>query len=308
MKTVTGEMTRRQIQRLPRQGECVGVEKRIAFVTDSTAGLTKEQIERHNITVVPLSVIFGDKAYREGVDLTTDEFYPMLSTSKSLPTTSQPPVGEFVEAFEHLLTNHDAVMCLLLSAHLSGTLQSATAAAEMVGGDIYVVDSGISSYGIEGPLLDGIELFHGGGTPEEIVELWQKELAGQRAFFLVDTLEQLHRGGRIGGAAAVFGALLQIKPILTIRDGKIDLYDKVRTHRRALERILSEFHADAEKDVPLQVGVVHSQRLDDALKLRDELAAQYPIHRFDVAELSPVVGTHTGAGLLALIYYPRALS
>ena len=280
---------------------------KIAFVTDSTAYLTQAQIDEHQITVVPLSVIFGEQAYREGVDLTADEFYPMLAASKTLPTTSQPPVGEFAAAFERLLNDHDTVMCLLLSENLSGTVRSAQTAAQMVSGNIHVVDSRISSYGIAGPLLDGIELATRGGTPEEILALWEQELSTQKAFFLVDTLEQLHRGGRIGGAAAVFGALLQIKPILTIRDGRIDLYEKVRTHRRALERLWAELDADAKDGQPLQLGVVHSQRLEDALKLRDEVVAKYPNVRADVAELGPVVGAHTGAGLLAFIYYPRVL-
>lgn len=280
---------------------------KIAFVTDSTAYLTQQQIDQHQITVVPLSVIFGDKAYREGVDVTTDDFYTMLAASKTLPTTSQPPVGEFAEAFERLLKDHDTVMCLLLSDHLSGTVRSAQTAAQMISGNIYVVDSRIASYGIAGPLLDGLELAERGGTAEEILELWEQELSAQKAFFLVNSLEQLHRGGRIGGAAAVFGALLQIKPILTMRDGRIDLYEKVRTHRRAMERMLSELDADAKDGRPLQLGVVHSQRLEDALKLRDELVAKYPNVRAEVAELGPVVGAHTGAGVLAFIYYPRVL-
>lgn len=281
--------------------------RKIAFVTDSTAYLTAEQIEQHNITVVPLSVIFGDQVYREGFELTANQFYPMLSSIKTLPTTSQPPVGEFVEVFERLKSEYDTIMCLLLSDKLSGTYRSALTAAQMVEGNIHVVDSGIASYGIAGPLLDGVELAAQGGSPEEILELWDAELKSQRALFVVDTLEQLHRGGRIGGAAAVFGALLQIKPILTIEDGRIALFEKVRTHRRAMERILSEFDATAGQGTPLQLGVVHSHRLEDALKLRDDLVAKYPNTRADVAELGPVIGAHTGAGVLALIYYPRRL-
>lgn len=281
--------------------------QKIAFVTDSTAYLTHEQIQKHNITVVPLSVIFGDRAYREGFDITTDEFYPRLAASKTLPTTSQPPVGEFADAFEKLLKDHDTVMALLLSDKLSGTYRSAQTAAQMVGGDIRVVDSGIASYGIAGPLLDGVELAAQGGSAEEVMQLWDTELKSGRALFVVDTLEQLHRGGRIGGAAAAFGALLQIKPILTIDDGRIALYDKVRTHRRAMERILSEFDAAASGGERLQVGVVHSQRTEDAIRLRDDLVARYPNIRTDISELGPVIGTHTGAGVLALIYYPRLL-
>lgn len=279
---------------------------KIAFVTDSTAYLSEETIREHNISVVPLSVVFEGNVYREGVDLSAEEFYRRLVSSKSFPTTSQPPVGEFAEVFERLLADHDTVMCLLLSSKLSGTVASAEAAAQMVGGAIHVVDSRISSYGIAGPLLDGVQLANEGGTPDDVLALWDKELASARALFVVDTLEMLHRGGRIGGAAAAFGALLQIKPILTINDGRIDLFEKVRTHRRAMERMLAEFDADASTGKHLKVGVVHAQRYNDAIALRDELQAKYPNIETDISELGPVVGTHSGPGLLALVYYERA--
>jgi DegV family protein with EDD domain len=278
--------------------------KKIAFVTDSTAYLTPEQKEKYNITVVPLSVIFEGKAYREGEDLGTAEFYDRMAASKTLPTTSQPPVGEFVAAFERLLKDHDTVMCLLLSGQLSGTVRSAETAASMVDGNVIVVDSRIASYGIAGPLLDGAELARRGGTPEEIVALWQRAIENTTARFVLDTLDNLHKGGRIGGAAAVFGALLQIKPILTIRDGRVELFEKVRTHKRAMERILNEFHEVASQGTPLRVGVVHAQREADAIALKNQLVEQHPNIYAEVAELGPVIGVHTGPGLLALIYYP----
>lgn len=278
---------------------------KIAFVTDSTAYLSKERIEQNDITVVPLSVIFDDQVYREGVDIGSEAFYHRLQTSKGFPTTSQPPVGEFAEVFTKLLETHDAVMCLLLSSKLSGTVQSAETAAGMVEGQVHVVDSRIASYGIAGPLLDGVACARAGGTPEQILALWERELSSTRAFFVVDTLEMLHRGGRIGGAAAVFGALLQIKPILTIDDGRIDLFEKVRTHKRAMERMLTEFDADAKKGVPLKVGVVHAQRYEDAVALSEQLKTAYPNIETDISELGPVVGAHTGPGLLALVYYER---
>jgi DegV family protein with EDD domain len=277
---------------------------KIAFVTDSTAYLTPEQIDKYNITVVPLSVIFDNTAYREGVDLSSEEFYRMLKEAKSLPSTSQPPVGEFAAAFERLLQDHDTVMCLLLSGQLSGTMRSAETAAQMVGGNIIVVDSKIASYGIAGPLMDGAEVAARGGSPEDVLRVWNNAIANMKSLFVIDTLEYLHKGGRIGGAAAVFGALLQIKPILTVRDGRIELFEKVRTHKRAIERMLAEFHETAKQGTPLRVGVVHSRREADALELKEQLVAEYPHIHAEVSELGPVIGTHTGPGVLALLYYP----
>ncbi|WP_067934772.1 DegV family protein [Alicyclobacillus kakegawensis] len=280
----------------------------IAFVTDSTAYLTPEQANEYGIEVVPLSVLFGSETFREGVDLTAEEFYARLAEADKLPTTSQPTPGEFAKVFERLLKDHDSVLCLLLSSGLSGTTQSAEIAAKQVGGDVTVVDSRIASYGIAGPLLDGAALARQGGSKEDVLNLWRRELEEMHAYFVIDTLEYLHKGGRIGGASAVFGALLQIKPILTINDGRIDLFEKVRTHRRAMERMLARFDEDARDGRPLQVGVVHSRRLEDAERLRQDLLARYPNIQADISELGPVIGTHTGPGVLALVYYPRLSS
>lgn len=277
----------------------------IAFVTDSTANLTAEQAKQFNIHVVPLSVIFGDEVYREDIDMTVDVFYRRLANTKVFPTTSQPSVGAFVEVFENLLQTHDTVMCLLLSSALSGTWNAARTAAGMVDGHVVVVDSAIASYGIAGPLMDGVVLARQGANPDEVLVHWENALQTQRAYFVVDTLELLHRGGRIGGAAAVFGALLQIKPILTIEQGKVEVFEKVRTHRRAMERMLAVFDEAANSGVPLQVGVVHSRREADALQLKADLCAKYPQIRADVSELGPVIGSHTGPGVLALLYYRR---
>ncbi|QQE78124.1 DegV family protein [Alicyclobacillus sp. SO9] len=282
--------------------------QKISFVTDSTANLTQSQAEEYDIKVVPLSVIFGSEAYREGTEISAEEFYQRLPKEKQLPTTSQPPVGEFAKVFEELLETSDHVVCLMLSSKLSGTYQSAKTAAEMVSGNrITVVDSGIASYGIAGPLMDGVKLARSGGTVEEIVAMWEEELAGQRAFFVVDTLEYLHKGGRIGGAAAVFGALLQIKPILTVIDGRIDLFEKVRTHRRAMERVRQLLHNDAASGDPINLCVVHSGRLDEAKTFRSEITEKYPNVKTEISELGPVIGTHTGPGLIAIVYYPDRL-
>ena len=277
--------------------------KRIAFVTDSTAYLTDEQASALGISVVPLSVIFPDASYREGVDISHKEFYEKLHHSSALPTTSQPSPGEFVSVFEELLANHDVVMCLLLSNALSGTLRSAETAAGMVNGDVIVVDSKISSYGIAGPLLDGMTMAQQGSSPEQIQAYWEEKREVMHSRFLVDTLEYLHKGGRIGGAAAVFGALLQIKPILTVIDGKIELHDKVRTHKRALDRVLADFDAHASQGRPIRLGVVHAERQGDAQTLVNELTSKYSNVYAELAELGPVVGTHTGPGLLALVWY-----
>jgi len=282
---------------------------KIGFVTDSTAYLHQNQVDELGIRIVPLSVVINGKAYSEGVDISNAEFYTVLPTLKELPTTSQPSVGQFKTVFEEMLQNYDDVLCLTLSANLSGTFQSAQTAAEMVNPEhIKVVDSRISSFGIAGPLLDGVELARRGASVQEILDLWEYELSREQAYFVVDTLEFLHKGGRIGGAAAIFGSLLQIKPILTMVDGKIDLFEKVRTHRRAMDRIWQLLDDTASNGQPLKLGVIHSARLADANALRDEVMAKYPHVKAEVYELGPVVGTHTGPQLLSFVFHPDGLA
>ncbi len=277
---------------------------KIAFVTDSTADLTEHEVQEYGIAVVPLHVIFGDHVYRDGLDLGGDEFYTKLRQATVLPTTSQPAVGEFVTVFERLLKDHDTVLALVLSDKLSGTYRSALTAAQMVEGDVRVVDSKIATYGIGGPLVDGAQLARQGATADEIVTFWEETREVLKAWFVLDTLEYLRKGGRIGGAAAVLGALLQIKPILTLVDGRIELFEKVRTHHRAMERMLAEFDAVAGTGKPLRLGVIHGQREADARALADQLAAKYPQVSVRVVYLGAVVGTHTGPGVLSLLQYP----
>ncbi|MCL6592933.1 MAG: DegV family protein [Alicyclobacillus sp.] len=278
---------------------------RIAFVTDSTANLTVEQAARAGVTVVPLTVVFGNQAYREGIDLTTEDFYEMLAKATTLPTTSQPSVGEFANVFRSLLNDSDEVLCYLLSSRLSGTLRAAEAAAQMVDPErIHVIDSLYASYGIAGPLLDGVALARAGYGAAAIIDWWECVRTQVRSVFVLDTLEYLHRGGRIGGAAAVLGSLLQIKPLLTVKDGQLGLLDKVRTHRRAVERMLFEFAQDTGQGGLWRACVVHARRAEEAMALRQQLAAQFPQIAFAVSELGPVIGTHTGPGVLALVYYP----
>ncbi len=279
---------------------------RIAFVTDSSADLTNEEARKFGIAVVPQLVIFGGRSYRDGVDLTADEFYSQMANSSELPTTSQPSVGEFVAVFTELLKNNDTILGLFVSDKLSGTYRSAVSAAEMVGGDIQVINSQIASFGIGGLVMDGVRLARQGVSAEGILAFWESSRESMKNWFVVDTLEYLRKGGRIGGAAAVLGTLLQIKPILTIVDGAVDLFARVRTHHRAMEYILGEFDKLARTGEPLRLAVIHTQRATEAQQLAEELGAKYPHVWVTVVVLGAVITAHAGPGLLALLAYPLA--
>ncbi|MBX6396009.1 MAG: DegV family protein [Alicyclobacillaceae bacterium] len=276
----------------------------VAVVVDSTAGIPEEVVRRHRLTVVPLTVLFGEKVYREGVDLSPAEFYARLREAPQLPTTSQPPVGEFVSVFSRLLDDHRGVVCILLSGALSGTVQAARAAAASVRGPVAVVDSRTSSYGLEALAVEAARMAEAGHSPDEIAERVTRMAQGIRAYFVVDDLAYLRRGGRLGSAQAVLGTVLQVKPILTLEDGRLALQEKVRTRRRAVDRIV-ELWEEALREGPQRVCVIHADRAEDAEDLRARVAARIPGREVPVRELGPVLGTHGGPGVLALMFFPE---
>lgn len=279
---------------------------KIAIVTDSTAYLPDEFIQEHEITVVPLSVNFGSDSRREGFDLHTREFYDMLPTVKELPSTSQPAVGEFVQAFERLTATHDSVLGIFLSAGLSGTFNSAQTAANMVEGDITVIDSKLTSHFLGGMVREAVAMRDAGKSKQEIIARMEHMIENRGAYFIVDSLEHLHRGGRISGVSALVGSLLQVKPILYVTpEGKLDALEKVRTRKKALDRVLDLFREDKAQHAgqSVHLAVVYSYNLDDAKEFQERIRLEFPDVEPDLSELGPVIGTHVGPGVLAVVYY-----
>lgn len=276
---------------------------RVAIVTDSTADLTPQEAADHGIRVVPLQVIFGDVAYADGVDLTPAEFYRKLSAARDLPTTSQPSPGDFLAAFEDLLRSHDAVFGLFISARLSGTFEAAHTAALMARGSVAVMDSGLASYGLGLCALEGARLAREGAEPAAIRAGLECYLRGIREYILVTNLEMLRRGGRIGGAAALVGSILQVRPIITVKDGLVDVFEKVRTSARAVETMLSHLEADLRRGEIRDVAVIHTDALSGAEALLARVRELAPSAHARIRELGPVIGTHVGPGNVGLIYH-----
>lgn len=278
---------------------------RIAIVTDSTAYLPDDYIQANGITVIPVLVNFGEETRREGVDITTREFYEILPRLKELPTTSQPPIGEFVQVFGKLLETHDSVIGIFLSSALSGTFNSAKSAAAMVEGDITVIDSRLTSYVMERMVKEAVEMRDAGKSKQEIVDRMEHIVWNSKAYFVVDSLEHLHKGGRVSGMAALVGSLLQVKPVLYVNEAaKLDVLDKVRTRRRALDRIVGMFREDkaVKAGLPVRLSVVYANNLDDAKEFADRIRNEFPDVDPDLSELGPVIGTHVGPGILAIVY------
>ena len=276
---------------------------RVAIVTDSTADISAQEAAKLGITVVPLQVLFGEQTFRDGVDIKASEFYPMLAAHSELPTTSQPSAGTFAEVFENLLHDCDEIIGIFISSSLSGTVRSAETARDLVGGAITVVDSGQAAYALGIVVLEAAALAAEGATAADILARVSFVQERVRAYFVLDSLEHLRRGGRLSSASAIIGTVLQIKPVLTLRDKKIEIYEKVRTQRRALESMADRFVTDVQGKRRVVAGVIHSAVQAQAEEYKEQLQMRAPQAEWRVIELNPVVGVHVGPRVLSLIYF-----
>lgn len=283
---------------------------RIAFVTDSVAGMPADLVKKHDITVVPLQVIFGTESFRDGIDLTQDQFFDRLKAAKNLPTTSQPSVADFEEAYKKLLDdpNVDSIISVHVSSTVpSGTYSSAQQAAERLSKDsnkkITVIDSQQVYMGYGLMVLNGARAAEQGKSHDEIVKMIEGMKGKVQLLVLVDTLEYLQKGGRIGGAKALLGNILKVKPILHIKGGRVEPLENGRSRRKGMERLV-EIGAGAAKDKPCQIAVGHAQAPEDAKTLTSMIREKMNVVEEFTSDLGPVISTHTGPGVLGFVYYP----
>ena len=277
---------------------------RVAIVTDSTSDLPAELRAELGISVVPLTVTVGARSYLDGVEITPDEFYSLVARSPEFPTTSQPSPGMFVETYERLLGTHDAVLSIHLSSHLSGTHSSAVQAAGMIGGDrIRVLDSELVSMPLGLLVLAAAETAKGGASAGDVADAIEPIRRAATAFFTVASLESLRRGGRIGGAQALIGSVLQVKPVLRLTDGRVTPVERVRTYDKAVARVIELARGAQGGSVCAIVG--HASRPDVAERVAMELESV--AESLMIQPLGPVVGAHAGAGTVGIGVYPAAL-
>ncbi|RIW39069.1 DegV family protein [Bacillus salacetis] len=272
-----------------------------AIVTDSTAYIPNELRDQYDIKMIPLSVILGGESYREEVDISASDFYQEVKHEEKLPTTSQPSVGSFVELYEDLAKEYDAVISIHLSSGISGTYQGAVQAGDMVEGiQVYPYDSEISCM-VQGfyPIYAS-KLASEGVEPEEIVQKLDEMKETVSAYFMVDDLAHLQRGGRLSAAQAIIGSLLQVKPLLHFQEKVIVPFEKIRTRKKAMKRIVELLDNDIQKGYPMQVVIIHANREEEAEKWKEELEEKYPDTDFSVSYFGPVIGTHLGEGSMGM--------
>lgn len=271
----------------------------VKVVTDSTADLPPEIAQELGITVVPLQVIFGVTSYRDGIDLTSEEFFRRLQEALELPRTSQPSVGEFLSVYERLSADTDRILSVHVSSRLSGTTQTAhTAAQNLIGRcTIEVIDSGTISMAMGFAVIAAARAARAGADLDACAQAARSVLRRQRLAVALDTLEYLRRGGRIGRAQAFLGGLLRLKPILTIRDGEAYPLARVRTRRKALDEIL---RICLDQGTVAEAAVMHTTTPEDARYLADEVARRWPGVPVYSGRIGPVIGVHGGPGLVGL--------
>ena len=275
----------------------------VKIVTDTVACLSLEVSNRYHIPVVPQVINFGSETYLEGVDIDIDTFMRKLRASRELPKTAAPPVECFVKVFEQLVPSGEPILCIHPSSEVSGTVRSAlTAAQEFPSADIRVIDTRLVGSPIGTIIQLAAEWSEAGEDIDTIVSRINEMAPRCRIYFLVDTLEYLQRGGRIGGAQALLGSLLQIKPILTFEDGRVNQFEKVRTHRQALTRlkelVISQYPAQGG-----YLSVMHAGVPEQGTELAKALAEELGLSNVPVVNVPPAIVTHAGPGILVAAFF-----
>ena len=278
---------------------------KIALVTDSTTYMPPELVKKYNISVAPQVLIWGDQTYKDGVDIESGEFFTRLKTAKVMPTTSQVAVISFQEIFQDLVDKGYDVLALLVSSRFSGTVQSAVQAKDLMSSareKVNVVDSQSVAMALGFQVLAVARALEDGASLKDAIALAEKSYQYTGVFFAVDTLEFLHRGGRIGGAQRFLGTMLNMKPILAIQDGRVEGIERIRTKAKAQDRVLELTLEKVAGRTPVRLATLHANAADDARALltRAEQALN-PVESI-FTEVSPTVGTHAGPGTVGLAF------
>lgn len=277
----------------------------IRIVTDTTASLPPGFAAAHQVSVVPQVVIFGDQSFKEAVELTEADFIRRLTASSALPKTAAPEPGWFVDAYRQQLADAETIISIHPSSEVSGTVRSALTAKEtdFPEADIRIVDTRTVAGNLGSLVQLAVAWAESGVAADVIVARLQALIPRGRTYFLVATLEYLQRGGRIGGAQALVGGLLQIKPILELKNGRVEALERVRTHHRALERLKELVLERCPRSADAHLSVMHADDEAEARKLAEALSAALGLGAIPVSSVGAAITTHAGPGTLAVGFF-----
>ncbi|MCX8062053.1 MAG: DegV family protein [Anaerolineales bacterium] len=276
----------------------------IQIITDTTAVVSKEDIERYSLIVIPQVIHIDDETYLEGIEIDVPQFLAKLRSAKNLPKTAAPPPELFTKEFARFTDTNITILCIHPSSEVSGTVRSATVAAQDFPHlDIRVIDTRLIASPLATLVLLAAQWAKDGVEADEIVTRIHELTPRCHVFFMVDTLEYLAKGGRIGGAAALLGSVLQIKPILTFKDGRVEPFEKERTYKRAFERMIAITVEKINKEKDCYLTVMHAGVEEQAQELVHRLSTELSIPHIPLYEMPPAIITHGGPGILGISFF-----
>lgn len=270
-----------------------------AIVTDSTAYIPEHVRKAKNIEMIPLQVTFDGESFAEEEELRVDEFYKKVKDT--LPKTSQPPLGEFVNVYSRLAEHHDEIISIHLSSGISGTFNGSVQANDLVEGvNVFPFDSEISCAMQGFYAIKAAEMANSGEKAIAIIAQLEEMKKSMKAYFMVEDLMHLSRGGRLSNSQAIIGGMLQIKPLLHFEEKVIVPFEKIRTRKKAMNRIVDLLKEDLASGGRVQATVIHANRPEEAGKWMEQLKAECPEVEFSISYFGPVIGTHLGEGAMGL--------
>lgn len=279
---------------------------KIKLITDSTCDLNPALLAELGIQFAPLKVLFNDKEYVDKIDLTNPEFYELMKQSKELPTTSQVNPGEFYDMFSQALQEGNVVIGLFLSSELSGTYNSAVIAKEMVGSkDIYLIDSRTTSFALGMMVHKLKQKIDSGANIDELLVFAQDMIDHNQLYGMLNTLDNLKKGGRLSSGTAMIGKMLNLKPIIEVQDGKVNMAEKARGSKKGLAWMIDQVAQSYPEGKIEEIGIAHANDLEKLADLKRLLLERFQIGKIYEIEIGSVVGTHTGEGAVGVTFYKK---
>lgn len=274
--------------------------KKVAWITDSSVILPNELQGHKDIFIVSLRIIIDQQSYKDGSDMSVTQLFQRMAEEKVIPKTSQPPIGEFVELYEELKETYDCAIAVHISDKLSGTLSTSKQAAKIANFPVEMVDSKTLSYPMGGIIQKGINMIEQGVELVEIISQLQEEATKLETYVMVGSLEQLFRSGRMRSAQFLLGSFLRIKPIISISNGELTIFEKVRTEKRALNRLKKLFDEAMASQAINEIYILQNAARDKASVIKQYVSKKYPQVRIRMGKLGSAIGVHTGPGTLAI--------